>query len=910
MSGKVFQIKKNFENLHENNNTALPVVSRKNHLFKRSATSFELLRKHEKPAAATDPPKTPANLYAKVNKIPKSSSETFSRFNVDPLKRSSVRRSPAFRMDKPNLIKQTSVSNSPVDENEEIKEFLVKKSQTTNLQTCLTNSMKAALRQPLPLGPPPKKPPRLSANSSPPEIKEKICFLENHLVIRKQQSLPTVSRHNNHHHILDSNHASSNFLDCLVACHRNPSNTIYDSFELSGTAMVRDGNQSNSKTSTHNNNNGSKVNCGNGKEKVALNQVKPLNVFNGNGKHEDQQQTPIYMVPFSHGNNLCPQNHQHKDAHYLCTIIDDSLEDSGKSVTDKDEHSTIGKKTYDEIAILVDAAFNCQQSTEMGNGNDSDSVGKKTKVSRTLTEKRKDYVRRASANPEKRMETYQTLHRTFKSPILKTFSVDDDDESMKLENVESIETTNDRIAKYKRLMEENQPSMAEIKYREKHLKSEDRDETPLDSQQKLFQVCLLVGYNTSTKSAYLKMKYPPDEEIPDNIEQLIFPSTELITNCGRQNQEHCLILTDEHGFKIYGYCRRIYPENSEFCLPLCYCVISVTKSLGFFHKLLKEIESRHGQSEQQMDFLLKNLQDSTLPLPGKYLHAKIPLALRPKSTFSTTPKRSSPKRLSLDANPKWLQNSPPIIDDNSNKKKNLSLVEQFEENKKHQQPFDLSLINRSLIVRDPRFDEILIRRPSDLRLENIELSALLDCMGVENLLIVFSNLLLERKVILQSSNISMLSKSIIALQTILYPFQWQFTIVTIIPSFLIHICEAPFPVIAGVLEEVPFEVEDGIVINLDTKRIVQTCNDEQTIIPDSLRESLRLSLEMVDLIDQGEIFLFSKFNFKPSTKIHRSSVKCSSKKLRSDNPAQFRISSVIISVLGIIFPVIIHVLIP
>lgn len=502
----------------------------------------------------------------------------------------------------------------------------------------------------------------------------------------------------------------------------------------------------------------------------------------------------------------------------------------------------------------MDAAFNCQRSNEGGNCNGTDSMGKKTKVSRTLTEKRKDYVRRASANPEKRMETYQTLHRTFKSPVLKTFSVDDDDQ-MKIESVENVESTNDRIAKYKRLIEENQPSMAEIKYREKHTQSQEKEDiNSMDLQPKLFQVCLLVGYNTSTKSAYLKMKYPPDEEIPDNIEQLIFPSADLITNCGRQNQEHCLILTDENGFKIYGYCRRVFPENSEYCLPLCYCVISVTKSLGFFHKLLKEIEIRHGQSEQQMDCMLKNLQDSPLPLPGKYLHTKVPLSIRPKSTFSTTPKRSSPKRLSLEANPKWLQNSPPTFEDHSNKKvKNLSLVEQFEESKKHQQPFDLSLINRSLIVRDPRFDEILIRRPSDLRLENIELSTLLDCMGVETLLIVFSNLLLERKVILQSSNISVLSKSIIALQTILYPFQWQFSIVTIIPSFLIHICEAPFPVIAGVLEEIPFEVEDGIVVNLDTKRIVQTCNDEQTIIPDSLRESLKLSLEMVDLIDQGKM---------------------------------------------------------
>lgn len=318
MSGKVFQIKSQFENLQEKS-SVLPVLPRKNHLFKRSATSFELLRKPLVPAASDVKTHANGSVYAKVNKIPKSSTVSeFSRFNADPSKRS-IRRSPAFRVgEKPNLIKQPVTP--PVDENDEIKTFLKKKSQTTNLQTCLTNSMKAALRQPLPSGPPPKKPPRLTTNTTSPEvpeIKEKICFLENHLVLGKQQSLPTVSRHNNnnnntgsnhhHHNLLSSVHASSNFLDCLVSCHRNPSNTIYDSFELSG-ASVRNG----------------KVSCGNAKEKVALNQVKPLNVFNGNGKHEDQQQTPIYMVPLplSHGNSnsVCPQNHQHTDAHYLVSF--------------------------------------------------------------------------------------------------------------------------------------------------------------------------------------------------------------------------------------------------------------------------------------------------------------------------------------------------------------------------------------------------------------------------------------------------------------------------------------------------------------------------------------------------------------------------------------------------------------
>jgi len=113
--------------------------------------------------------------------------------------------------------------------------------------------------------------------------------------------------------------------------------------------------------------------------------------------------------------------------------------------------------------------------------------------------------------------------------------------------------------------------------------------------------------------------------------------------------------------------------------------------------------------------------------------------------------------------------------------------------------------------------------------------------------------LLERKVILYTENISILSSCVLGLQTLLYPFQWQHALITILPQNLTEICQAPIPVLVGVTEPINFDIEDGIVIDLNSRTIAQKCGDEATILPSSLSDSLKLSLKMVDCIDQGKM---------------------------------------------------------
>lgn len=526
--------------------------------------------------------------------------------------------------------------------------------------------------------------------------------------------------------------------------------------------------------------------------------------------------------------------------------------------------------SIDSIELTATTA----QSSPNTSSEQSNQQKTANKLSRTLTEKRKDYVRRVSAvkqKPDNSILSNDTMHQTFKPSVFRTFSIDNTDNAVADHENDIVRESSDQLNR-------NVDATHDIDADDVDSCNRNDNElnTSLDSETtkstKLFQVCLLIGYNNSTRQAYIKSKFPSDEDIPPNIEHLVFPSPKII-NHTRENQDYSIVLTDNNGFHVYGYCRRVLPESCEICLPLAYCIISEVKAPGFYFKILKEIETRHGQAEFQTNFLLENLQNRSIPDAGKFLHLKLPLSPKPKTISTSSYHKITPKRLSIEVNPKWLTESAAqaafsntgnengsdtmekLKKDRSTPK---SLIQEFEDKKQQQQqqanngaPFDLSLINRSLL--NGKCDEILIRRPNDFRLESTELSDLYKALGPELLIIVFSSLLLERKVILYTENISILSSSILGLQTILYPFQWQHALITILPQNLVDVCQAPIPVLAGMLESIPFDIEDGIVIDLKKQTIVQKCGDETTILPSSLADSLRVSLEMVDLIDQGRM---------------------------------------------------------
>ncbi|XP_031632575.1 uncharacterized protein LOC116346580 [Contarinia nasturtii] len=972
----------------------------------------------------------------------------------DPVKRSSIKRSPAFRVGEKsasNNGNSKNTSNSKSNRNEHVnggsgggtttdanvppvvpKEFaekfesLLKRCDIEAKQQMddsgLSDTLKAFLRQPLPSGPPPQKPPR--------------TFIDSPKQVQKNSTLNASSDNDDEAVEKEETKCTRNYVPAVTAPSSNaPTNEMRQNNMRQKIDRLE--NQLVLKTNHNNNRKGKSPRSALSKEKLNPFSSSLLNCIpcssasiydtgiigpNQFGKvmrskepttSDEQQKTnkigsssnhtratqsttePIYMEPFAHLKhynaktmNGCstPTNQKHggnhfviaspttpssqhlcstepkllstpslsnngsfdgpeslgssltstsctsctaddhsitdlHDIHYMCTSIDSKIKSSDSdSNSNENDQPLPNSNTYDEINILVNAAFEQHKSSDgMGNspsishslsplntesGNQQQQhqhqqqQQKSTiKLSRTLTEKRKDYVRRVSAVKQMQPDsilTNDSSHQTFKPSVFRTFSVDNtDDETSHNDSIVSNVTVNSSkqhvSPKSVGANDGNSHSMSidgrnsdkidiaiddvldgSSQMTDKVSIDVDDDEN-IDNVPKLFQVCLLIGFNNSTHQAYIKTKFPSDEDIPPNIEQLVFPSKNLI-NQTRKNQDYSIILTDTNGYHVYGYCRRILPESCDICLPLAYCIISEIKAPGFYFRILREIETRHGQAEFQTNFLLQSLQTRSIPAAGKFLHVKLPLSPRPK-TISSTHHKITPKRLSLEVNPKWLTESAaqaafsncesanisvtdamPAKKERSNAK---SLVQEFEEKKQQNNgaPFDLSLINRSLFngKHNGKCDEIFIRRPNDLRLESTELSDLYQAMGPDLLIVVFSSLLLERKVILFTENISILASCVLGLQTLLYPFQWQHTIITILPESLVDICQAPIPVLAGVLEPINFDIEDGIVVDLNTRTLVQKCGDETTILPNSLSHSLKVSLEMVDLLDQGKM---------------------------------------------------------
>lgn len=114
-----------------------------------------------------------------------------SRHTSDPIKRSSIKRSPAFRVnshggDNKNVNNKLPLTKSvsiPKEFGEKFDELLKRCAPEVTAQsddTGLTDTLKAALKQPLPTGPPPKKPPRTFESPSPKDDINPITLFLNH----------------------------------------------------------------------------------------------------------------------------------------------------------------------------------------------------------------------------------------------------------------------------------------------------------------------------------------------------------------------------------------------------------------------------------------------------------------------------------------------------------------------------------------------------------------------------------------------------------------------------------------------------------------------------------------------------------------------------------------------------------
>ncbi|XP_013923241.1 PREDICTED: DENN domain-containing protein 5B-like [Thamnophis sirtalis] len=97
------------------------------------------------------------------------------------------------------------------------------------------------------------------------------------------------------------------------------------------------------------------------------------------------------------------------------------------------------------------------------------------------------------------------------------------------------------------------------------------------------------------------------------------------------------------------------------------------------------------------------------------------------------------------------------------------------------------------------YEPIICQRPgpNELPLYDYALREAFELLGLENLIQVFTCVLLEMQILLYSQDYQRLMTVAEGITTLLFPFQWQHVYVPILPASLLHFLDAPVPYLMG-----------------------------------------------------------------------------------------------------------------
>ena len=130
----------------------------------------------------------------------------------------------------------------------------------------------------------------------------------------------------------------------------------------------------------------------------------------------------------------------------------------------------------------------------------------------------------------------------------------------------------------------------------------------------------------------------------------------------------------------------------------------------------------------------------------------------------------------------------------------------------------------------------------------------------KDIITIYNYLFLESRILFFSKNIEFLNSYIYGLLALLYPFQYQYQIITILPKENFEILESITPFIAGInqsfeedfFEKNNFALSDCVlVVDIDKKKYIPFNEDEENKIPEFPRNNRKnLEKKLVELVNK------------------------------------------------------------
>ncbi|ELR16156.1 DENN (AEX-3) domain containing protein [Acanthamoeba castellanii str. Neff] len=170
------------------------------------------------------------------------------------------------------------------------------------------------------------------------------------------------------------------------------------------------------------------------------------------------------------------------------------------------------------------------------------------------------------------------------------------------------------------------------------------------------------------------------------------------------------------------------------------------------------------------------------------------------------------------------------------------------------EPFADYKASCSELLVPPPSERLELLRPMDnegtLPITHGMMKSLFSSLLVLRVLLLFTALLSERRIIFHSHSIQKLSHATHAASSLLYPFSWQHIFVPVLPRGLINYCEAPMPFIVGLLssqlplvkkmhlESVVFVDLDGNSINANIEDAAILPREHVTLLKQTIEDAL------------------------------------------------------------------------
>lgn len=115
-----------------------------------------------------------------------------------------------------------------------------------------------------------------------------------------------------------------------------------------------------------------------------------------------------------------------------------------------------------------------------------------------------------------------------------------------------------------------------------------------------------------------------------------------------------------------------------------------------------------------------------------------------------------------------------------------------------------------------------------------------NAVNIDNMITLFASALNERHILVTSKRLDKLSCCVQALNSLLYPLQWQHIFIPVLPSDLVAYLQAPMPFMIGILEPMWRNLKvDEVVLLMADDDVVHTPFDDVRSLPAGIVNSIK-----------------------------------------------------------------------